>query len=350
MKWQPVRLSPVEYVNEAGILKQLNQIISEKNYLKPVILTDERVIQASETFLPDNFYEHYRVILFKDHATYVEIDRIVSLLESADVLIALGGGQLLDTAKSVVSKGNIDLINIPTIASNCAAITTKSMIYSEGNHELVGRQRHNKPVQLVLVDPLLLRNTPTSYLLSGIGDTLAKYYEIRRRLYVPEAQGAILDIARTTIEISKERTLEINDLNQIDDQTFANLLDTIFLVAASVDGFAVTRGRSVAAHSFHNGYLKVIDHPAKTHGEIVAFGILVQLAIENEQAELAKLKKFYQTLGLPTQLADLQLSAQTETIHIIARSITASDNDRIQTIYHNLTEQTVYAAINSLAG
>ncbi|CAM3225359.1 iron-containing alcohol dehydrogenase family protein [Leuconostoc rapi] len=350
MKWEPVRLSPVEYVNEVGILKQINQIISEKNYLEPVILTDDRVIQVSKSFLPNSFYEHHRVIIFKGHATYAEIDRIVSLLESADVLVALGGGQLLDTAKSVVNKGNIDFINIPTIASNCAAITTKSMIYSEENHELVGRQRHNKPVQLVLVDPLLLKHTPTSYLLSGIGDTLAKYYEIRRRLYVPEAQGAVLDIARTTIEIAKERTLEINDLNQIDDQTFVNLLDTIFLVAASVDGFAATRGRSVAAHSFHNGYLKAIDHPAKTHGEIVAFGILVQLAIENEKAELAKMKKFYQTLGLPTQLADLHLSAQTETIHIIAKSITASDNDRIQTVYHNLTEQTVYAAINSLAG
>lgn len=137
-------------------------------------------------------------------------------------------------------------------------------------------------IQRYQIDPSLLRHSPTNYLLSGIGDTLAKWYEIRRRLNVPEAAGAILDIARRTIEISKERTLVIRDLDTIDDDTFKNLLDTIFLVAASVDGFASSRGRSVAAHSFHNGYLKVNHHPTKTHGEIVALGVLVQLAIEHE--------------------------------------------------------------------
>lgn len=350
MKWQPVCLSPVEYVNEAGILKQLNQILSEKGYQKPVILTDQTVIQATPAFLPDRFYSDHRVIIFNGNCTYREADRITGLLNEADVLVALGGGQLLDTAKNVADQGAVDLVNIPTVASNCASITTKSMIYSEKGHEMVGRKRHPNPVNLVLVDPDLLRQSPKQYLLSGIGDTLAKWYEIRRRLNVPEAEGAVLDIARKTIEISKDRTLAITDLDAINPADFSNLLDTIFLVAACVDGFAAARGRSVAAHSFHNGYLKAVDHPVKTHGEIVALGVLVQLAIEGEDHELQSLIDFYRQIGLPTRPEDLKLHPGTDEIHVIAKDMVAPDNVRIQTVYPNLAEEKVFSAINSLGG
>lgn len=350
MTWNPVRLSPAEYVNEAGILKQLNQILKDKNYQRPVVLTDQTVIKATVDYLPIHFYEEHRVLIFNGNCTYPEAERLEQALKDEDVMIALGGGQLLDTAKNVADDAKIDLINIPTVPSNCASITTKSMVYSEDNHEMIGRRRHPEPVKLVLVDPLLLRQAPKQYLLSGIGDTLAKWYEIRRRLNVPEAAGAILDIARRTIEISKERTLAIHDLANIDDETFTNLLDTIFLVAASVDGFAASKGRSVAAHSFHNSYLKAVDHPVKTHGEIVALGVLVQLAIEQENDELTKLIRFYQQIGLPSRLEDLNLQSGTTTIHVIASDMVDLKNVRIQTVYPGLSEERVFSAINSLGG
>lgn len=350
MKWNPVRLSPAEYVNEAGILRQLRQILSAKGYQKPLVLTDQRVIQATRKYLPAGFYEQECVLLFAGSCTDAEAQRITQSVKDEDVIIALGGGQLLDTAKIVAAQTKTALINIPTVPSNCAAITTKSMIYTEKAHELCGRKRHAEPVNLVLVDPLLLRHAPKQYLLSGIGDTLAKWYEIRRRLNVPAAQGAILEIARKAIEITRERTLAISDLDKLDEQTFSALLDTIFLVAASVDGFAAARGRSVAAHSFHNSYLKAVAHPVKTHGEIVAFGVLVQLAIEAEYTELAELLEFYQRIGLPTQLAELKLQPKTAVIHAIATEMVAPTNLRIQTVYPNLSEAKVFAAINSLGG
>lgn len=56
MTWQPVRLSPVEYVNEPGILKQLDEIIVEKHYKNPVILTDSVVIEAVSAYVPNHFF------------------------------------------------------------------------------------------------------------------------------------------------------------------------------------------------------------------------------------------------------------------------------------------------------
>ncbi len=42
--------------------------------------------------------------------------------------------------------------------------------------------REKKPVGAVVLEPELLQNAPLEYLRSGIGDTLAKYYEIRQTL------------------------------------------------------------------------------------------------------------------------------------------------------------------------
>lgn len=352
MNWNPIRMSPVEYVNRPGILQELHEIIVLKKYQHVAILTDENVIDATKGFVPDDFYSRYQLIKFAGTCSYEETDRVQAIVDSnTDVLIALGGGKLLDTAKNVADNLSINLINVPTLPSNCASIATKSMVYSEEDHVLVGRERHAQAVSLVLVDPLLLRQAPKNYILSGIGDTLAKWYEIRRRLQVPEAEGPALDIARKTIEVSRERTLAITDLSLLDDkQVFADLLDTIYLIAASVDGFAVEKGRSVGAHSFHNGYLTVRHHPEKTHGEIVAFGVLTQLAVEKEFDEIGKLIPFYENIGLPTHLSEMKLTENTDDIHKIALDIVDESNVRIQTVYPGLPVEEMETAINYFKG
>ena len=43
------------------------------------------------------------------------------------------------------------------------------------------------------------------------------------------------------------------------------------------------------------------------HGNKVAYGILVQLLLEQRESEVARLLKFYHKLGLPTSLRDLHI-------------------------------------------
>ncbi len=71
--------------------------------------------------------------------------------------------------------------------------------------------------------------------------------------------------------------------------------------------------RTVAAHAVHNGLTHLNEH-SSIHGEKVAYGILVQLRLEemilgNQLAAAARqqLLKFYTELGLPQKLSDLGL-------------------------------------------
>lgn len=159
-----------------------------------------------------------------------------------DSIITFVGGQLIDTVKVVSDKLNIFLINIQTLPSNCAALTSKSIIYASSTHEKVANKRQQKPVDMVLIEPELLRRAPKAYIVSGIGDTLAKYYEIRRRLTLDKTIHVTAAIGRFYIETCRKITLSLEDFNEISDIEWHNALDTIFLVAASVDGIAKTSG------------------------------------------------------------------------------------------------------------
>lgn len=173
-----VRQSPSEYINEAGILQALPEILHNKRLIRPVIVTDKTVEKAIAPYLPKAFLTDNPLVYFKGNCTFEEIDRLCDILAPYDSIIAFGGGQLIDTVKVVSDKLNIFLINIQTLPSNCAALTSKSIIYASSTHEKVANKREQKPVDMVLIEPELLRRAPKAYIISGIGDTLAKYYEI----------------------------------------------------------------------------------------------------------------------------------------------------------------------------
>jgi len=109
-----------------------------------------------------------------------------------------------------------------------------------------------------------------------------------------------------------------------------------------LSGIGYESGGLTAAHSIHNGLTVLTGEIEQlTHGELVAYGTLTQLFLENRKPEeLDKFICFYRKLNLPTTLADLKLgdasyeellkvgkaaTAPGETIHRMPFEVTAGD-------------------------
>lgn len=336
--------TPNAYINEPGVMKKIPDILDEDQYQQAVILTDVNAEKAVQNYVVDGFFDRYKTVLFNGNCTFDEIDRLTALIKGADVLVAFGGGQLLDTAKCVADNLSIALINVPTLPSNCACITTKSIVYSN-EHEMIANVRHKQSVQMVLVEPKVQQEAPYAFILSGIGDTLAKWYEIRRRLTVEKSKLVVSGLARHFIQVCRDEMLKVTNISTLSTLELRNLVDTIFLVAASVDGWAGLDGRSVAAHNVYNAYIKIYPHHTSTHGEIVAVGILDQLAIEKNWDDFNLLVNYYQKIGLSLTLHDLGLNNEDADLAAIANEMAKEDNVRMQTIFPNISANEILTAL-----
>ncbi len=109
-----------------------------------------------------------------------EISRLVELAKSADleVIVGVGGGKTLDTAKATAYELKVPVIVAPTIASTDAPCSALAVIYTpDGEFKRYLVLPSNPTV--VLVDSHVVAQAPARFLVSGMGDALATYFEAR---------------------------------------------------------------------------------------------------------------------------------------------------------------------------
>ncbi|ABA19642.1 Iron-containing alcohol dehydrogenase [Trichormus variabilis ATCC 29413] len=230
----------------------------------------------------------------------------------ADAIIGIGGGKALDTAKLVAHQLDLPVATIPTSAATCAAWTALSNVYSEDGAFLYDVALSRCP-DLLILDYDLIQTAPQHTLVAGIGDAIAKWYEasvssghLEQTLIISAVQQA-----RVLRDILFQKSAIA--LQQPGSEAWREVVDATVLLAGVIGGLGGAQCRTVAAHAVHNGLTHIAGH-SSIHGEKVAYGILVQLRLEemvqgNQLATASRqqLLKFYAEIGLPQKLGDLGL-------------------------------------------
>ncbi|MGH8001220.1 MAG: iron-containing alcohol dehydrogenase family protein, partial [Brasilonema sp.] len=230
----------------------------------------------------------------------------------ADVIIGVGGGKALDTAKLVAHKLQLPVVTIPTSAATCAAWTALSNVYSDEGAFLYDVQLAKCP-DLLILDYELMKTAPQRTFIAGIGDAIAKWYEASVSSGHSEQTLIIAAVqqARVLRDILFQKSVAA--LKEPGSVVWQQVVDATVLLAGVIGGLGGAQCRTVAAHAVHNG-LTHISKGGSIHGEKVAYGILVQLRLEeivqgNQLAAAARqqLLRFYAEIGLPQKLSDLDL-------------------------------------------
>lgn len=249
---------------------------------------------------------------YGEDCTEVNHDRILTHAQQPDLILGLGGGKALDMAKWVAHSLGLPVVTIPTTAATCAAWAPLSNVYTASGTWIYGVTLPKAP-ELLVLDYDLILTAPPRTLVAGIGDALAKWYEAS----VSSAQAEDPFVISA---VQQARTLR--DLlllkGQLALQTpgspaWTQVVDACIGLAGLVGGLGGDRCRTVAAHAVHNALTILPTTRQSLHGEKVAYGILVQLHLEemagNRLAEIARqqLVTFYRQVGLPLTLADLHL-------------------------------------------
>lgn len=235
----------------------------------------------------------------------------------ADVIIGIGGGKALDTAKLIAHQCQLPIVTVPTSAATCAAWTALSNVYSDAGAFAYDVALDRCP-DLLILDYDLIAQAPDRTLVSGIGDAIAKWYE---------ASVSSGHSSQTLIIAAVQQARVLRDLlfqksalalEQPGGEDWHDVVDASVLLAGVIGGLGGAQCRTVAAHAVHNGLTHLLACHDALHGEKVAYGILVQLRLEeliqgSQLAATARLQllQFYRAIGLPEKLEDLGLAEVT---------------------------------------
>ncbi len=362
--------SPLRYVQGPDASARLADEMTSIGLSGPVLVvaghtaTEHLARQWAEVFHAVGWL--HRVVAFGGEATFHEISTILDEAENlgAAVIVGAGGGKVLDAARAAAAQRRVPFVSCPTICSTDAPTSALSVIYDEaGVVEAIDIQPRSP--ELVLVDTRVIVESPPRFLAAGIGDALSTFYEARAvmRSGSPTMRGGRPTLA--AFELSRLcRDIVLAEghaaLDACRRRTLEPALERVVEAATLLSGLGFESGGLAAAHAIHNGLTAIPATHDLLHGEKVAFGTLVQLALEahlDEQdrrteasAESMVVASFLHAIGLPVTLHQLGIAdATNEAVATVARRATAAG----ETIHHmpfRVESEAVAAAILAADG
>ncbi|MFQ4143136.1 iron-containing alcohol dehydrogenase family protein [Chlorogloeopsis sp. ULAP02] len=355
----PLTVAPAKVIRGSQILTQVSDAIARLGN-RPLIVGGDRTLKVTQSYLQPVLE---RQQLQSAQASYTPNCSEASLKalqkaakeHKADVIIGVGGGKALDTAKLLAQQLQIPVVTIPTSAATCAAWTALSNVYSDEGAFLYDVALARCP-DLLILDYDLIQTAPQRTLVAGIGDAIAKWYEASVSSGHSEQTLIIAAVqqARVLRDILFQKSAAA--LQQPGSEVWREVVDATVLLAGVIGGIGGAQCRTVAAHAVHNG-LTHICGSGSIHGEKVAYGILVQLRLEemiqgNQLAASARqqLLKFYSEIGLPQKLGDLGLGNVTlSELQTAAEIALAPNSDLHRLPFQVVMEQLMAAMVSTTA-
>jgi len=308
-------LFPGRYVQGRGALSRLGKELARLGGRHFIICSPHPLEHLLPPLLPDvEQAGAVRVERFGRECTDQEIERLLAVAREfgAQTVTAIGGGKTLDAAKAVASRAGLPVAVVPTIASTDAPCSSVCVVYTpEGIFQRVDLLPRNP--DLVLVDTEVMAQAPARFLVAGMGDALATWFEadscrISRGPNIAGDAGSMTAHALARLCYETIRDWGLAARTACEAKVVTPALERVVEANTLLSGLGFESGGLGAAHSVHNGLTALAAVHTRSHGEKVAFGVLASLFLADRP--IALMNEVYglcETLGLPTTLADLGL-------------------------------------------
>lgn len=346
---------PLKYLQEAGILSHAGKYIAPVGKKALIILTEGGKKRVGDMLKANIEAAGCECVfyIFSGDITLAAIDKAASAAEKeeCDMLIGIGGGRVLDTARAAADKLSRRLVIIPTTASSDAPCSAVAVIHDD-NHKTIEIRSVKRNPDLVIVDTEIVANAPSVFMSAGIGDALATFYEARANCRRLENTGGINAGSKTALAMSRlchdilmEHGAEA--VRSVQRREVTRELDEVVQAAVFLSGYGFENGGVAAAHGINEGFSVIPRCGDILHGTLVGFGVLVQLELEKApEAEKQALHDFMRSVGLCVNLEELGLSDLTdEELHMIAKA--AAEVPPMKNMPFAISEEDIYKAIIS---
>jgi glycerol dehydrogenase len=346
--------SPFRYIQGPGLFGHLGNILAPLGE-RFLLVADETVGDTIAKQIAGSLHragKHCHTVPFRGECCNSEILRIMQRVRNKplDVIVGLGGGKTADTAKVLSIKMDLPVVIAPTIASNDAPTSHFAVIYDD-NHVYDHMEVMKLSPWYVVVDTEILVKAPSRFFIAGIGDAMATKFEAEASAFsgadnyfeghVSQAALALANLSFEIIEDKALAALEAVSIGKV-NQEFEDVVEATILLS----GLGFENGGLSAAHAISSGFTVLEQSKVAMHGEMVAFGLLVQFMLEKRpQQFINEMLTFYKKIGLPTTLADLGIKPPTPENLLPAIKAICASNSTINNIPFEVRAEMVERAI-----
>ncbi|KMY68045.1 glycerol dehydrogenase [Desulfocarbo indianensis] len=310
-----VTLFPGRYIQGRGALARLGSECARLGRKAFVIASPHAQASLLPSLLPAMAEQcPMTVESFGRECSDQEIQRLFSLCKQAggEMVVGIGGGKALDTAKAVAHLSQKPCVMAPTIASTDAPCSSVCVVYTPQG--VFSRADHlPRNPDAVIVDTRVVAEAPVRFLAAGMGDALATWFEaescrLKRAPNIAGETGSMTAYALARLCWDTIREYGAAALASCAAQAVTPALERVVEANTLLSGLGFESAGLAAAHSVHNGFTALPQTRAYYHGEKVAFGVLASLFLTDKPPALMdQVYGFCEASGLPTTLAGLGL-------------------------------------------
>lgn len=279
-----------------------------------VIVGGEKSRAAAEPLIRKACEGHIEILgsfQYGDDATFENAEALTRIPEirEADMVFAVGGGRATDTAKWATHLLKKPLFTFPTLASNCASVTAVCIMYHP-DHSFKGSIYRDRNAYHTFINTEVIAHSPREYFWAGLGDALAKQYEVpfsARGMDLTWVQETGVrnaqNVAPGILKYGKAA------LEAVDKGIVTEALEPAILSIIVVPGMASVCIEddldSSLAHAIYNSHTRTPHKGNHLHGAVVNYGLQVMLTMDGQIEERDKIYRFAKSIGLPHCLSDI---------------------------------------------
>lgn len=322
-----------------------------------LLIGGEKALGAAGQLLRDAIAEScleiVDTVFFRADCTYAEIDRLADHARAckADMIFGMGGGKALDTAKGAAHRLGLPVFTFPTIAATCAATTALSVVYREDG-SFDSFYFYERPARHSFINLEVLATAPAEYLRAGMGDTIGKHFECHfsargdqlahssalGREISNLCYGPLLEHGVQALRDCKEGKTSF----ALEQAVLAIIVSTGMVSLMVLDDY-----NCAIAHSVYYGLVLLPGFEEHyLHGDVVAYGVLVQLAVDGQKEELMRLRAFLTELGIHTTLKQMHVTLDREGLKDVLKEIVTGPD--MEHIPYKVTEDMIYRAMEEV--
>jgi glycerol-1-phosphate dehydrogenase [NAD(P)+] len=294
-----------------GAIEDVNVICKDlKLSGRALVISDDTTYRIAGKTVSEILLEEHEVEVEKiKDATFWEVDRVLQKAREVGVtfVLGVGGGRVIDVAKLVAKRGEMEFLSVPTAASHDGIASSRASLKGSGS-EATASVAARAPLG-VIADIEIIRKSPYRLTASGCGDIIAKYTAVRDWELARDHNGEDYSeyasaLSLMSAKIIADSSKSISDGSETSIRKVVKALISCG-VAMSIAGSS--RPGSGSEHKFSHALDAIALKPA-LHGEQCGVGTIMMTKLQGGDWE--HMRTVLEDIGAPVDAEGLGIEPE----------------------------------------